>query len=149
MPRLLLAVAFVGLATVALFGTRAAALAPDGRYVVDTDTTTDTVTALTWQQTPPEASYDQAAANAYCDGLALGGHEDWRLPSLHELLSIVDPTRGGPTIDSRGFPSTPSAYYWTRTPYAPVSGLGWTVSFSAGTSFPQNESVAARVRCVR
>ena len=83
------------------------------------------------------------------DGLALGGHEDWRLPSLHELLSIVDPTRGGPTIDSRGFPSTPSAYYWTRTPYAPVSGLGWTVSFSAGTSFPQNESVAARVRCVR
>ncbi len=147
--RPLTTILLVAVATVVISVAPAAALAPPGRYVVDVAVTTDTVTGLMWQQTPASMSYDQAGAVAYCEGLALDGHDDWRLPSLHELLSIVDPTRGGPTIDSRGFPSTPSANYWTRTPYAPVAGIGWAVSFSSGASLPRATSITERVRCVR
>lgn len=32
-----------------------------------------------------------AAADAYCDGLRLDGHDDWRLPTLPELETLHDP----------------------------------------------------------
>jgi hypothetical protein len=41
---------------------------------------------------------DWCAALDYCEGLKLGGHDDWRLPNLRELQSILDYGRY-PAID--------------------------------------------------
>lgn len=58
---------------------------------------------------------DQANVNS------LGGHNDWRIPNSHELLSIMDISYYDPTIDTTVFPSTPSSFYWTGSayPYSP------------------------------
>ncbi|MCK9464119.1 MAG: DUF1566 domain-containing protein, partial [Proteobacteria bacterium] len=49
----------------------------------------DPATNLCWQNPPPDDKLNWEAAKAYCDGLSLGGHDDWRLPKIHELNSIV------------------------------------------------------------
>lgn len=56
----------------------------------------------------------------YCEGLALAGHTDWRLPNVRELLSIVDYGRYDPSIDpifgavSNVYCSSSTFVYWPR-----------------------------------
>ncbi|HEY1136601.1 MAG TPA: DUF1566 domain-containing protein [Xanthomonadaceae bacterium] len=61
---------------------------------------------------------------------ALG--EGWRLPSIQELLSIVDYTRSEPAIDIERFPDTKSGAYWTSTTCAWAPRAAWIVSFHGG-----------------
>ena len=51
-------------------------------------TVTDNVTGLMWQQDPgAKMTYDQAVAGAGSSTLA--GHDDWRLPTIKELYSLI------------------------------------------------------------
>jgi len=50
----------------------------------------DSATALCWQEPPSETIiYQFDSAIAYCEHLELGGHADWRLPTISELRSII------------------------------------------------------------
>lgn len=52
-------------------------------------TVTDLVTGLMWQQTPAyHLTFDQAVAAA--GSVRTGGYDDWRLPSIKELYSLID-----------------------------------------------------------
>lgn len=42
-----------------------------------------------------------------------GGHSDWRLPTVRELMTIVDYGTYGPAVDTYYFQHTMSSYYWT------------------------------------
>lgn len=54
-------------------------------------TVTDNVTGLMWQQAlPASGKLGSDAALAYAAGLTLGGHDDWRLPTIKELYSLID-----------------------------------------------------------
>lgn len=53
-------------------------------------TVTDNNTGLIWQQVPPEAFYTWEEAQSYADNLVLGGHDDWRLPTMKESISLAD-----------------------------------------------------------
>lgn len=52
-------------------------------------TVTDLVTGLMWQQDPGEKT-DYATAAASADSFTLAGYDDWRLPSIKELYSLID-----------------------------------------------------------
>jgi hypothetical protein len=59
----------------------------------------DTTANLCWQE-PPEANlmtWDDGII--HCNGLSLGGHTDWRLPSISELRSLV---RGNTATETNG-----------------------------------------------
>ncbi|HIJ40660.1 MAG TPA: DUF1566 domain-containing protein [Deltaproteobacteria bacterium] len=45
----------------------------------------------------------------------MGGQDDWRLPTLKELDSILDLSVYDPVIDSRYFNDTQSENYWSST----------------------------------
>lgn len=56
-------------------------------------TISDLATGLMWQQADSAAGLDWQAALRYAQELRLADHDDWRLPSVKELQSIVDYTR--------------------------------------------------------
>jgi hypothetical protein len=118
-------------------------------------TVTDNVTALMWQKTAPTTSMTQAAAVAYCPTLTLGGHNDWRLPTLIELLSLVDSSTSEPAINVTYFPGAPDSAFWTSTLYAAASAYGlpagaaWHVSFGDGSAGGVTTPTTTLARCVR
>ena len=86
-------------------------------------------------------------AKTYCSALPLdkGG---WRLPTLKELLTLVDRSVKLPAIDLIAFPNTKSYLFWTTTLYAPSSGEAWLVDFSWGNASNISVSNVLQVRCV-
>ena len=78
------------------------------------------------------------------------GFDDWRVPTRHELYSIVDISRSNPTIDTDYFPNTIPFRYWTSLPMAIASNRAWQVDFEEGDSRSIQRRVFFRyVRLVR
>jgi len=133
------------------------AAAPDGHYVITAGsgagngTVYDSKSKLTWQQTVSSAKYSWTEAKSYCAGVGatLGG-TGWRVPTIKELLSIVDFSQGGPAVDRNAFPSTPSGEFWSSSPKAHSSSYAWLVHFgSGGDVYDGSVSSTFSVRCVR
>src|SRR5262245_10302592 len=110
----------------------------------------DNVTGLEWQAIPFDKRMTWAEAEKACAALRLGGHDDWRLPTRAELLTLVDDTRHNPAIDTDAFPGTPSEWFWTATPYAAdPKSYAWVVYFDGGNSDDGYRGGGYRVRAVR
>jgi len=71
------------------YGQDAQYLGADPAYKDNGDgTVTDHNTGLMWQQDPGEKmTYDESLAGA--DSFSLAGYDDWRLPSIKELYSLI------------------------------------------------------------
>ena len=55
------------------------------------ETWTDESSGLTWQRRGNgDGSNGIDNAQAFCEGLTLDGYDDWRLPTVDELLALVD-----------------------------------------------------------
>ncbi len=77
------------------------------------------------------------------------GANDWRMPHLNELYSIVDQGRINPSIDINYFPNTPSDFVWSGSPNAFYSNYAWGVYFDNGSGSGSNRSYSYHVRLVR
>lgn len=79
-------------------------------------TVTDDLTGLMWQQADDGTARPWQESLAYCEGLTLAGHNDWRLPNVKELQSIVDYSRHDPALDPRFFrQSDRTGWFWSST----------------------------------
>lgn len=90
----------------------------------------------------------QAAASTVCTGLNLGGHSDWRLPGIHEIVTLLD--LGSPTrVNASLFPGNATQGYLTATANPDVASSKLNLSFSNGGIVQNNTLVSGRARCVR
>ena len=87
----------------------------DGLSVNDSveneNTVVDNSTGLEWQQGFVEITenyYQCHKVETYCENLNYGGHDDWRVPSINELFSIVDLNKYDPATDTSYFADIPS-----------------------------------------
>jgi uncharacterized protein DUF1566 len=61
-----------------------------------------------------EKAWDVAIVNSY--RMALGGRKGWRLPTIEELLSVVDPNRTNPALPTgQPFGVQLDDFYWSST----------------------------------
>jgi len=78
-----------------------------------------------------------AALGVSSDGLTstgpcYAGHCDWRLPTVGELKTILDCSKGAPCVDPI-FGPTQSYYYWSSSSYATSPQNAWYVFFNDGS----------------
>ncbi|MDY6953927.1 MAG: DUF1566 domain-containing protein, partial [Thermodesulfobacteriota bacterium] len=100
-----------------------------GHFVDNGDgTVTDTTSGLTWQQRETKA-VDWEKALAYCEDMDLGGCQNWRLPNVRELLSLVDENSGAPAINAGFFPGCRPHTYWSSTTHTGFPDYAWGVPF--------------------
>jgi hypothetical protein len=117
---------------------------PPRRFVVDHST------GLMWAREDTGANLTWKDAHKVCADLRLGGFSDWRLPTVRELLTLVDYERHSPAIDKDAFPTCKTSWYWTATPLASSPGdYAWFVDFDFGDALCGRQDGEGLVRAVR
>ena len=118
------------------------------RYELGPDQVRDVATGLTWQRSVPSGAFKFEAAGSYCSHLRLGGKKGWRLPSLVELLTLIDERARSPMIDGAAFPGTPGEPFWSSSKFGNGPALMWYARFDQGTGLYTRPIEPFRVRCV-
>jgi len=118
--------------------------------LVGSDIYKDAQTGLMWQDNGDVVSkkltWDQS--KTYCQELSLGGYNNWRLPSVKELQSIIDKNYD-PAI-KKEFKHVAPSYYWSNSVHGMSSKkTAWSIYFKNGTGSNSKTSYTDHVRCVR
>jgi hypothetical protein len=107
---------------------------PVPRFTVDGtgSNVLDNLTGLMWTRNAEIWGYvNWSTAIDNCNGLSWGGYDDWHLPNVRELQSLIDYGRESPSLPA-GHPFTPeddpeggiNGGYWTSTA-VPGGGGEW------------------------
>jgi len=126
------------------------------RFVIlmafNSDAVLDKETGLVWERSPQTTAVSSSNVRLTCANKAVGGRKGWRLPSLSELASLVDPSVAspGPTLPSgHPFLNVQSTNYWSASAHAENPALMWGVGFNNGAALSLSKSFDQRAWCVR
>jgi len=146
---------------------------------VDWSMVRDNVTGLVWEvKTDDDTIHDKdnryywcnsnIENSGYCDrennteefiddlnNARFGGYDDWRLPSVYELATLLNSATRDPAINTTFFPNTSpnlssQSWYWSSTIQIGNSYDAWSVGFEdEGDVFAPSKSYDLRSRAVR
>lgn len=137
---------------------------PDNQFVINADATVkDLKTGLIWKR----CSEGQTFSAGSCIGTAIGytwqqalqqaqnlnavgfaGAQDWRVPNIKELSSILERQCNNPAINLNIFPDNNLKFYWSSSSNTNADSA-WVVSFMDSTDLPGDKSSRLRLRLVR
>jgi hypothetical protein len=111
----------------------------------------DRETGLVWERSPDPTTATWSDARFACMGRATGNRRGWRLPSVHELASLVDPSVApGPTLPvGHPFTNVLSDVYWSATSDAENPTFAWNMGFDDGFVGNSVKTFIFQVWCVR
>jgi alpha-tubulin suppressor-like RCC1 family protein len=119
------------------------------KFVInDHETVTDTFTGLMWQKESSLNGMNWQRAIEHGKALSISDYNDWRLPTIKELFTIVDFLRY-PAINKNIFDGHLPAFYWSSTPTANNIDPAWVIDFEHGNNYNHHKSVSYYVRVVR
>lgn len=139
---------------------------PTPRFTNNGDQTiTDNLTGLMWTQNanaPGPVGCNTGVTMVWQDALTYAaclntnnylGHNDWRLPNVDELTSLINfgQSSSSTWLNTQGFSNVPvggdvmNYYYWSSTTKAPITGpatFAWavTLDFGGGYEFGKTDS---------
>jgi hypothetical protein len=138
--------------------------APTSRFTDNGDgTVTDRVTLLMWKRCDEGKSWDGVGCSgsptvtqwdkifSMNGGGGFAGYNDWRVPNIKELASILEFACNLPPINSEVFPLSFSSY-WSSTPSARDRRLVFILSMEglgAPAILTADMTISAAVRMVR
>ena len=95
-------------------------------------TVTDNLTGLMWTKDAFPTFGTLCSVNwsdgiDYCTSYSLAGYDDWRMPNLNELHSLIDTTQSNPALPTgHPFTNVQTVCYWSSTTCTDVS-YAWNV----------------------
>jgi|GEM_PF-434895 len=123
----------------------------------------DQMTGLTWLRNPSATPMNWTNAINYCEDLdgadGRGGYNDWRLPNINELLSLIDVRYDYPAIgnsfgdgqwsENNPFNGIQSDAYWSSTTYSGSSNKARIANFGEGVMSHDLKTLSRYVFAVR
>jgi len=108
-------------------------------------------TGLTWQQAGSSGALTFKKAHDYIRQLNQdnhAGYTDWRLPTLEEAMSLMEPRVNEHTLFINPFFDNPQDWIWTSDKYS--ASVAWYVNFNYGScNHTHVNSIGVFVRAVR
>ena len=111
----------------------------------------DEASGLMWQDDIDTKTIKKNRKDAkhYCRRLVFAGYDDWYLPRIKELRSIVDKQKHNPAIRD-GFKNIQAYHYWSSSPNISSNTLNvFNIDFKNGQTYKTNRKGKCHVRCVR
>ncbi len=134
--------------------------APDSRYTLNANgTAVDKKTGLTWMRCMLGQTWRHSTCEGYAQGYSwqsalqaakstvFAGLNDWRLPNVKELQSLIENRCSDPRINRTVFPAT-DGFLWSSSFDVTLGLSAWFVDFSAAEisgTFPKEESHAIQL----
>ena len=130
------------------------AFAVDTRFTVLTEFNNEAVrdnkTGLVWERSPRLDMYDWDRAHQRCLSSNTGGRKDWRVPTVQELNSLIDPSPEEVKLpEGHPFNNVEPAIYWSATKPQGNATYALFVNFSSGRSASLENYMSSFVWCVR
>ncbi|MCJ8314884.1 MAG: DUF1566 domain-containing protein [Saccharospirillaceae bacterium] len=137
---------------------------PDAQYVIGGDNeelVIDTETGLMWMRCSlgkrwydgncfnTETRYTWQEALNVADTFKYSGFDDWRLPNIKELGSLLELACRDAPINEVMFPNTVQTYYWSASNDAYNAKDAWIVFFASGRHINTAKNTPLAVRLVR
>lgn len=135
--------------------------APASRFVIRSDgTVTDNSTGLIWKRCSEGLSgakcedgtvktYNWKEAKNAAETSKFAGRQDWRLPTIKELDTIVEYQCSMPAINQTVFPATPALNFWSSSLYSGYPNGAWNLNFNDGVRDSCSMNYSLYVRLVR
>lgn len=119
---------------------------PTPRFTLNGDgTVTDNLTGLIWLQdancfgevtwisAPAQVASLNSGSVTTCANYTAATFDDWRVPNVRELASLIDYGRYTPCLPTgHPFVAVQADYYWTSSTDVKNTGYGWGMSFDDG-----------------
>jgi len=111
----------------------------------------DRETGLVWEQSPSLSISNWNVASFHCITLNTGARSGWRIPTLQELMSLLDRSVSpGPALPSgHPFSNVQRSAYWSATARDNNTGVAWIAEFETGGVDVISKVDSTFVWCVR
>ncbi len=156
-------VAFPSMAQIC-YSERLPSTTPSERFIINTDGTVEDIqTGLMWQSCNYGQSYN--SETALCEGNSqqltwqeallgaagstLADYDDWQIPTVKELSSIVERQCVDPALNTQVFKGHVNQNYWTSTSSIDVPDHAWVYAFYSGKNSLQRKTSDVYLRLVR
>lgn len=105
---------------------------------------------IMWQDNSESMSHKEnyTMAKVYCETLILNGYIDWRVPTIKELISLIDVKNKKAAI-LKEFQYTKNDIYYSSTQFVENSKIYWYIDFATGVVNHTHMKNEHYIRCVR
>ena len=104
---------------------------------------------LMWQDNAEVTVYLETATTAkvYCENIILNGYIDWRVPSINEMINIIDVNEKNAI--NKNFKFIKPNLYSTNSSFRDDDDFLWAVDFKSGIITTDEKSDENYIRCIR
>ena len=120
-----------------------------GNFTKANGVVSDSNSGLQWKNDVSPSYKKWMEAINHCEGLSFNGHNDWRVPNINELTSILDYSHSFTAINSAFQISPTLGRVWSSSHIRTNKGDAKVIQAGSGETNVYRKDLKANVMCVR